>query len=219
MAISLEKRQRRTEYYFIAGDNEEYGPYSVDQMKRLVAENRLNANSNVRIPKGDWKPASTYPELGLQTGPAGVPVQGYPQATLNPQAVQQMVNGPATFMMVLSGISLTLTLLLLALIILGGSLAFLDNLPSNTREQLMLQGGAGIVQHSLSLIANIIILIGAIKMKSLRSYGLAIAASILSIFFHTCGCCCLGLGAGIWALVILSKPEVKAAFAQNKMIH
>ena len=218
MAISLEKRQRRTEYYFIGGDNEEYGPYSVDQMKRLVAENRLNANSNVRIPKGDWKPASTYPELGLQTGPAGVPVQGYPQATLNLQAVQQMVNGPAIFMMVLSGISIPFVLLGLVLSILGGSAGFLDNLPSDTREELMLQGGAGIVQYSLSLIANIFILIGAIKMKNCQSYGLAMTAGILSILFQ-CGCCCLGLGAGIWALVILSKPEVKAAFAQNKMIH
>ena len=217
MAISLEKGQRMTEYYFIGGDNEEYGPYSVDQMKRLVGENRLNANSNVRIPKGDWKPASTYPELGLQTGPAGVPVHGYQQKALNPQAVQKMANGPAIFMMVLSGISIPFVLLGLVFSVLGGSAGFLDNLPSETREQLMLQGGAGIVQYSLSLIANIFILIGAIKMKNLRSYGLAVAASILSILFH-CGCCCLGLGAGIWALVILSKPEVKAAFAQNKMM-
>ena len=80
-----------TEYYFMGGDNKEYGPYSADQMKRLVGENRLNANSNVRTTKGDWKPASTYPELGLQAGPA----QGYRQAALNPQAIQQMVSGPA----------------------------------------------------------------------------------------------------------------------------
>ena len=206
------------EYYFIGGDNKEYGPYSADQMKRLVGENRLNDNSNVRTTKGGWKPASTYPELGLQTGSAGVPVQGYQQTTLNPQAVQQMVSGPAIFMMVLSIISIPLAILGLAFSVLGGSAGFLDNLPSDTREELMLQGGAGIVQYSLSLIANIFILIGAIKMKNLRSYGLAIAASILSILFQ-CGCCCLGLGAGIWALVILSKPEVKAAFAQNKMMH
>ena len=201
------------EYYFIGGDNKEYGPYSVDQIKGLVAENRLNGNSNMRTAEGDWKPAFTYPELGLQAGPA----QGYRQAALNPQAIQQMVSGPAIFMMVLSIIGIPLTLLGLAGSILGGSAGFFDNLPPEMREQFMLQGVAGIIQYSLSLIAHIIILIGAIKMKSLRSYGLAMTASILSILFQ-CGCCCLGLGAGIWALVILSKPEVKAMFAQNKLM-
>jgi len=201
------------EYYFIGGDNKEYGPYSVEQIKGLAAENRLNGNSNMRTAEGDWKPAFTYPELGLQSGPA----QGYQQAPLNPQAVQQMVSGPATFMMVLSIISIPLSLVGLAFSILGGSAGFFDNLPPELREQFMLQGVAGIVQYSLSLIAHIIILIGAIKMKSLRSYGLAMTASILSILFQ-CGCCCLGIGAGIWALVILSKPAVKAMFAQNKMM-
>jgi len=128
-----------------------------------------------------------------------------------------MVSGPATFMMVLSIISIPLSLVGLAFSILGGSAGFFDNLPPELREQFMLQGVAGIVQYSLSLIAHIIILIGAIKMKSLRSYGLAMTASILSILFQ-CGCCCLGIGAGIWALVILSKPAVKAMFAQNKMM-
>lgn len=206
-----------TEYYFMGGDNKEYGPYSADQMKRLVGENRLNANSNVRTTKGDWKPASTYPELGLQTGPAGVPVQGYQQTTFNPQAVQQMVSGPAIFMMVLSIISIPITLFWLVVSVSGGSLGFLDNLPSDAREQFLLQGVAGIIQYSLSLIANIFILVGAIKMKKCQSYGLAMTAGILSILFH-CGCCCLGLGSGIWAIVILSKPEVKAVFAQNKMM-
>ena len=62
-------------YYFMGGDNKEYGPYSADQIKRLGGENRLNANFNVRTTKGDWKPASTYPELGFQATsvPAATP--------------------------------------------------------------------------------------------------------------------------------------------------
>ena len=172
----------------------------------------------MRTADGDWKPASTYPELGLQAGYSNIPVQGYQQAAPNPHAAQQMVSGPATFMMVLSIISIPFVLIGLVFSVLGGSAGFLDNLPPDLREQMMVQGGAGVIQYSLSLIANIIILIGAIRMKRLQSYGLAMAASILSILFQ-CGCCCAGLGAGIWALVILSKPEVKAMFAQNKMMH
>jgi hypothetical protein len=202
------------EYYFIGGDNKEYGPYSVEQIKGLAAENRLNGNSNMRTAEGDWKPAFTYPELGLQSGPA----QGYQQAALNPQTVQQMVSGPATFMMVLSIVSIPLNLLWLAVSVSGDLPGFFDNLPPELREQVVFQGVTGIGYYSLGLIADIVILIGAVKMKASHSYELAITAGILSIIFHTCNCCCLGLGSGIWALVILSKPAVKAMFAQNKMM-
>ena len=52
---------------------------------------------------------------------------------------------------------------------------------------------------------------GALKMRNVQSYGLAMAAAITVMLPCTC-CCVLGLPAGIWALVVLNKPEVKAAF-------
>jgi hypothetical protein len=49
------------------------------------------------------------------------------------------------------------------------------------------------------------------KMKKLERYGLAMTASILAML--PCSLCCvLGLPIGIWALVVLMKPEVKSAF-------
>jgi len=57
-------------------------------------------------------------------------------------------------------------------------------------------------------------LIGALKMLRLESYGLALTAAILAILPCTY-CCCPGVLFGIWALAVLLKPEVKYAFHQK----
>ena len=50
------------------------------------------------------------------------------------------------------------------------------------------------------------------QMKALENYPLALTASILAIIPCLSPCCLVGLPIGIWAIVVLSKPEVKAAF-------
>lgn len=53
---------------------------------------------------------------------------------------------------------------------------------------------------------------GSIQMMNLSGRGMAMAGAVLSML-PISGCCCLGLPFGIWALMALAKPEVKAAFA------
>ena len=58
----------------------------------------------------------------------------------------------------------------------------------------------------------VIVLAGAVQMKKMRNYGLAMAASIIALL--PCNCCCfLGLPFGIWSLVVLNNPEVRDAFS------
>src|SRR5205807_657149 len=66
----------------------------------------------------------------------------------------------------------------------------------------------------VGLVASLIIILGGLRMRALRSYGLAVTGSVLALLpCVTCtGCCGLGQGIGIWALVVLLKPEVKALF-------
>ena len=197
------------QYHFIGGDGKPYGPYTLEQMKEHQAGNRLNADTQVSVDGGDWQPAGIIPELA--TAPVGAP-GGIPQAPVAAGNAQAMVNGPGIFMMVLAIICIPLTLLGLAMNLFAGSLgSILKDLPPELADQLIRDGAIGIAQNGLSLVANIVILIGAIKMRKCQSYGLAMTASILCILCDW-GCCCLGLGAGIWSLVVLSKPEVKAAF-------
>jgi hypothetical protein len=64
----------------------------------------------------------------------------------------------------------------------------------------------------IGITLDVLILLGGLRMKATRSYGLALTGAICAIVpFNSC--CCLALPIGIWALVVLVKPEVKAAFA------
>lgn len=72
-------------------------------------------------------------------------------------------------------------------------------------------GSLGIASSVLGLVVSGLIIFGAIKMKNLQSFGLAMTAAILSLI-PCFGCYCFGIPVGIWALVVLNKTEVKAAF-------
>ena len=63
----------------------------------------------------------------------------------------------------------------------------------------------------VTLIWGIVVTLGAVMMLTLRSRGSAMTGVIFSLL--PCSPCCLaGLPVGIWALVVMNKPEVKDAF-------
>lgn len=67
--------------------------------------------------------------------------------------------------------------------------------------------------HLLGMAISGIIFYGGWKMKQLENHGLAVTSSILAIVPCTSPCCFLiGTPIGIWALVVLLKPEIKSAF-------
>lgn len=68
------------------------------------------------------------------------------------------------------------------------------------------------ILHTCFFLLNLVILIGSIQMIRMKSWVLALIASILAIInFGSC-CCILGLPFGIWSLVILNLSDVKRAF-------
>lgn len=70
--------------------------------------------------------------------------------------------------------------------------------------------GIGLVV--VNMIIAPIIIFGGIKMLKGQSYGLA-KASAIAAFIPLISCCFIsGIPFGIWALVVLLKPEVKAYF-------
>jgi hypothetical protein len=70
----------------------------------------------------------------------------------------------------------------------------------------------GITFSIIGLVANALIIFGAISMMNVQRYGLAITAAILTMLPITSPCCLIGLPAGIWALVALTRPGVSEAF-------
>ncbi len=198
------------EYHLIGGDGREYGPYSEDEMKELMADGRLKASSGVKVDDGEWKPYSAYPELGEAMAAVSARMSG--NASLDKQkALQSRVKKPAIFMIVLSAFSIMTLLIALAASIAG-------NIPPEM-EKILIEYGINneiliiVVLFNIIFVMlfNIIILVGAINMRKGRYYSLAMVASVLCIL---CNSSLYGLGliAGVWSLVVLNKPEVKMEF-------
>jgi hypothetical protein len=64
----------------------------------------------------------------------------------------------------------------------------------------------------VAILCSAFIIFGALKMKNLQSRNLAMAAAILACIPCLSPCCCVGIPFGIWALVVMNKPEVKGSF-------
>ncbi len=195
------------EYHLIGGDGREYGPYSEDEIKQLMADGRLKASSGVRVDDGEWKPYSAYPELGEAMAAVSARMSG--NASLDKQkALQSRVKKPAIFMIVLSIFSIMTLLIALVASIAG-------DIPPEMEKILNKYGINNetlIIAILLTTLFNTIVLVGAINMRKGRYYGLAIVASILCILCNSGPYYGLGLVAGIWSIVVLNKPEVKAGF-------
>lgn len=69
---------------------------------------------------------------------------------------------------------------------------------------LVMMGGCALI--------SLLVVLGAIQLLRLRTYGLAMAGCIAGMFACYPGCCLLNIPFGIWALVMLARPEVKDAF-------
>ncbi len=67
---------------------------------------------------------------------------------------------------------------------------------------------------TMKIAVSIVVIMGVLEMWRLRSYVLAAAGSILAMSLISRGFI-LGLPMGIWALVLLVRPEVRAAFSNS----
>jgi hypothetical protein len=74
------------------------------------------------------------------------------------------------------------------------------------------EGAAGVAFCFVGLLVAAFIIYASLKMKELTQWGLCVAASIIAMIPCISPCCIVGLPIGIWCLVVLTKPEVKAAF-------
>jgi hypothetical protein len=70
--------------------------------------------------------------------------------------------------------------------------------------------GGGLV----ALVVSAITIVGGARMVVMKSWGLALTAAILASIpcLSPLGCCLVGEGVGIWAIVVLLNDQVKAAF-------
>jgi hypothetical protein len=147
--------------------------------------------------------------------PPDVPPAAPPPAAPAPTPVnrQEAVSLPGIFLLITGIIGILNGLASFAGGGIGRSLARFAQ-DQKMAEMLAKSGGgaSGIISGVIVLAASALVIFGAIKMRQLQSWGLAMAASIVALLPCLGPCCCVGLPVGIWCLVILNKPEVKSAF-------
>jgi len=207
-------------YRIIGADGNQYGPISADQLRQWIAEGRANAQTKV-LAEGttEWKPLSEFPEFFPSTSAPGAmpppsPAPGIP--TMQPlgsygyPGSADQVNGPAIGLIVVAILGfLAQAFSLVRLLFFSAVTAAQSNQPDWVT---MFSGTGAIIGSILGILSSVLVLFGGLKMKRLESYGLAMAASIIAMIPCVSPCCLIGLPIGIWSVVILAKPEVKAAF-------
>ncbi|MBL8888518.1 MAG: hypothetical protein JNL67_00970 [Planctomycetaceae bacterium] len=70
-----------------------------------------------------------------------------------------------------------------------------------------------IVWGVVLLVASLFVLFGAVQMKRLKNYRMAMAASIVAIIPLVGPCCILGIPFGIWSVIRLTQPGVRQLFS------
>ena len=210
-------------YKIIGADQKEYGPVSIEQMRQWITEGRINAQTQAQA-VGDttWKSVSMFPEFAasFQASPPPLSPMGgaIPGADVGARAAQE-VSGPAIGLMITAALGVLAALAGIAYILSGGMSMNTFNAggqnPDAMRMMRMIQsstGPMGIVVRIIGILACGFIFYGALKMKKLENYSLCMGASIIAMIPCISPCCLVGLPIGIWALVVLNKPEIKASF-------
>lgn len=143
------------------------------------------------------------------------PPPSAPPPPAGPPAAQQ-VQGPAIGLIITAVIGGIFALIGIFGQILGMGVGMMDLEQyggGSEWAEYALGGGFGIASSIIGLVVAGFIIWAALQMKALRQWTLAVVASILAMIPCISPCCIIGLPIGIWALVVLMKPEVKAAFS------
>ena len=208
-------------YTIIGGDKKEYGSVSTEDMRKWIADGRLNGQSLVKEAQDtEWRALSAFPEFAeaLAAGSAPPPTIRSPVAapTGGRDAALQLVKGPVIGLKATAIIGLVVVVLGLVvnILTLSGVQFGMQQVSDPQLQKLVssLGGGLGIFQDIIGGIMGVLILIGAGKMQKLQNYQLAMTACIVAMVPCISPCCVFGLPFGIWALVVLNKPEVKSQF-------
>jgi hypothetical protein len=209
-------------YIIIGGDQKQYGPISADDMRKWIAEGRLGTQSLVKG-EGDeeFRPLGGFPEfvdaLAAATAAAtAAPLTNQSANEDGREAALQRVKGPAIALIITASLGIAYYAFSGIFTLLTGGAMFHQQMPPNIPPQMRafiegMQGPMAGVVNLLVAAFNGFVLFGAIKMLKLQNHTLAVIACVAAML--PCGCCCLfGLPFGIWALVVLNKPEVKSRF-------
>ena len=205
----------RPMYKILGADQKEYGPVSADEIRTWIEQGRANGQTLAQMEGGAWKLLSTFPEFAQALGALPAPpMSGLAPSPAPDSQAAKLVQGPGVFLIIVGALGVTLHLISL----LARALHLTFAQPNSTgypdldNAMNLLAGGAGVALSALAIGLNVLTALGGLRMIKLKNYSLCFAASVIALLPCQSPCCCLGIPAGIWALVVLSRPEIKSAF-------
>jgi predicted Zn finger-like uncharacterized protein len=129
------------------------------------------------------------------------------------------ISGPATGLKAVGWIGIVFSILafliwVAILVWIENDKQALQNMRANGDDPYT-QAAIYIPQSIIAFIVSILIIVGATKMGRLENRGWAMAACIMSMVPCISPCCLLGLPIGIWAINVMNRPHVAAAFRRS----
>ena len=145
------------------------------------------------------------------TPPASPTPSTAPAPPRAPGASNQ-VSGPAIGLLITGIIGGVFSLAIFFKSSIGTGLSTLWWKGFHYRYEDLWEGAFGIGVSLVAVCMAAFIIYAALKMRELSHWELAVAASVLAMIPCISPCCIIGLPIGIWSLIVLTKPEIKAAF-------
>jgi uncharacterized BrkB/YihY/UPF0761 family membrane protein len=135
------------------------------------------------------------------------------------QEARRMVSGPATALVVIGVLGALVGII--AIVVNERLLDSLNDVFQSDELKRQIQEiarnqGLNFSLNGLFIALSVLMAIGGMRMRALKSYRLSWAGAIVACLPCVGSCGCVGLPFGIWALVTLAKVEVKEGFAQNR---
>ena len=128
---------------------------------------------------------------------------------------EQKVRWPAIGLLVTAVLCILLQLAVILMTLLGIEFPGMEQVERDIPQWAeWMSGGMNIGLALFGIAVSGFVIFGAIKLMRLESYGIALAAAIISMI--PCSvCCCIGLPIGIWALIVMHAPDVRPAFTHS----
>ena len=207
-------------FMIVGGDGRNYGPVTTEEVRQWIADRRANAQTRAqREGASEWKTLAEYPEFAAQfggwSGGAAVPplrAGGLPASQPQAALASALVNAPAIFLIVVNALAIIGALAGLSS---GFTPEMLDGVPgmdAAAKRAITQMVAMQVPANIIALLLGSFCLFGAISMMNLQRHAVCVVAAVITLVNCTSCCCGLGLAAGIWALIVLAKPEVRAAF-------
>ena len=222
-------------YTIIGGDKKEYGPVTSEEIRQWLAEGRLDAYTLARSDNDtEWRPLGTFPEFtaAFQSRPTPPPpLTALPgrNADGSHESALEAVKNPAVCLILTGVLNLVLALwntveALFFRVDIDQQLASMPQFKDPEMQKILNEPQVHQMIHFIynpvvllgndlfTLVMSVLVLVGALRMKALRSYEFSMIAAILALFPCVTPCCLIGLPFGIWAIIVLRKPGIKGQF-------